>query len=160
MTVLLAYASPPEVLIIAVCLLVALVFVVVALWPELRAEYRIKRRPAPPRPTRTVSIEITPRLHYSRIGVDPVAATAIAYAQTGRPRSHLRTLGPRPFDWSIDDPELAVAPRGAFLGEVFVAPVGTVIDETFPHGPNWSSLGRIDGDSRSFLFETTTAKRP
>lgn len=152
MTVLLAYASPPEVLIIAVCLLVALLVVVVAFWPELRAEYRISRRP-PPRPTRTVSIEITPRF-------------------TSPTRSHLRTLGPRPFDWSIDDPNLGtrrlsleqiaaaydvpvdlIAPKTHPRGDVWIAPVGTVIDETFPDGPDWTHLGKIaDVDPAAFVF--------
>ena len=136
MTVLLAYASPPELAIVALVVVVVVAALLFAWWPDRHDPEPLPRRPRPAH--------------------DRTVASLLANAQTGRPRTNFRVLGPLPYDWSIDDPDLRLYP----LGEVFVAPVGTVIDETFPAGPEWSSLGRIDGDSRSFLFESTTARRP
>ena len=137
MTVLLALSTADRIGALALlCLAAALGWVA----------WYLRPRPAPPRTTKTVSIEITPRF-------------------TSPSRSHLRTLGPRPFDWSIDDPDLRavtpleicraydVDPRIAGFGEVWIAPVGTVVDETFPDGPDWTRLGHIaDVDPSAFIF--------
>ena len=119
MTVLLAYAGPTDLAVVAVILFLILPAL---LWAMLRPRplEPMRRHELPPRPV--------------------------------EPRSNVRPLpGPvRPYDWRRDE----------LLGEVWIAPVGTVIDETFPHGPEWSRLGMIEGAERTFLFESTTAKRP
>lgn len=83
----LAYAHGADLVLSTILLLAVVGFVIwiARRWPD----------PAPPPPP-------PPTLR----AVDPMVARVLDHARHGRPKSHFRVV-PRPFDWQIDDPDVA-----------------------------------------------------